>query len=77
MRSHHLPVTCDGRLVAIAGPRRCHVLARDLNASELALVQVSCLLAQEVLAGRIGAEFTGAKLEALARGLLPRAEPAS
>jgi hypothetical protein len=43
MVSEVAPIVFEGRLAALAGPTRCHVLCRDLADHELRIVLLMCL----------------------------------
>ncbi|MGH2944914.1 MAG: hypothetical protein ACRDPC_01350 [Solirubrobacteraceae bacterium] len=64
------PIVYDGRLVALAGPRRCHVLVADLDEDELRLVMAMCLCSREVRLGRLPGPYTAELAEQWARILL-------
>jgi hypothetical protein len=51
-------IVYDGRLVALAGPRRCHLLSDDLEPAEMRIVTAMCLCSREVREGRVPGPFT-------------------
>jgi hypothetical protein len=63
-------VLYDGRLVALAGRRRCHILAEDLDERTLRFVAAMCLFNREVEAGRVPGAFTSERAARWARRLL-------
>ena len=65
------PVLLDGRVVAVAGPDGCAVVA-DLGVSEHRVAAAMCLYYREVLEGRAPGPFTSERAERWARALLAR-----
>jgi hypothetical protein len=60
-------IVYGGRLVALAGPRRCYFLTDDLEAAELRFVAAMCLCSREVRDGRLAGPFTSELAERWAR----------
>jgi hypothetical protein len=61
------PIVYRGRLVALAGPRRCYFLVDDLEPAELRFVGAMCLCSREVREGRLAGPFTSELAERWAR----------
>jgi hypothetical protein len=61
------PILCDGRLVALAAPKRCYFLTDQLTREQLELAAAMCLCSREVRAGRLEGPFTTELAEAWAR----------
>lgn len=51
-------IVCDGRLVALAGPRRCYFLTDDLTEEQFRIASAMCLCSREIRAGRLEGPFT-------------------
>ena len=60
-------IVCDGRLVALAAPKRCYFLADQLTAEQFRLAAAMCLCSREVRAGRLEGPFTPELAETWAR----------
>jgi hypothetical protein len=72
MASRAIPVTLQGRLMAIAGPTRCHVLRPDVSEHDLSVVLLMCLIMRsEADSGADLAELNE-RAEAWARRLMAR-----
>jgi hypothetical protein len=61
------PIVYRGRLVALAGPRRCYFLVDDLEPAEMRFVAAMCLCSREVREGRLPGPFTSELAERWAR----------
>jgi hypothetical protein len=66
-------IVYGGRLVALAGPRRCYFLTDDLQPAEVRFVAAMCLCSREVREGRLPGPFTSELAERWA-WILVRAE---
>jgi hypothetical protein len=51
-------IVCDGRLVALAAPKRCYFLTDELTAEQFKLAAAMCLCSREIRAGRLEGPFT-------------------
>jgi hypothetical protein len=49
MVSDVIPIVFQGRLAALAGPTRCHVLCSDLADRELRIVLLMCLFSRSAV----------------------------
>jgi hypothetical protein len=67
------PVVLDGEVVAVAGRRRCAVVA-DLEPATYRLVAAMCLFHREVAEGRVPGPFTSRRAEVWAHALLAAAD---
>jgi hypothetical protein len=70
MASRAIPVTLQGRLVAIAGPTRCHVLRSDLSEHDLSVVLLTCLFMRREAGSGADPDELNERAEAWARRLM-------